>query len=373
MAERGVRSVLLAAHAYGGMWTFAADLAKGLAASGIDVALAMLGAPLNREQRAEVRRMRVDLYESQHRLEWMDDWWKDLELSGEWLLYIEEMLNPDIVHLNGYVHGALPWCSGVVMTAHGCRISWHEAVRDEPLAPCWNHYLAAYRCGLNAADLVVAPSRAMLDNLKRRQNLAGGRVIPVGRDPALFQPAAKEPVIVTAGRLWDPAKNVAMLDRIATQLSWPVLAIGDRHGPDGRSMRFERLTLLGRLPARRLASWLGRSAIFVAPAIYEPADTVILEAALSGCALVLSDLPPLREQWDGTALFVPPGDADALTAVLTRLTADTELRERLGVRARARALMRGADAMVEAYRTAYADVLAARAKDQFAEIRQLTA
>ena len=43
------------------------------------------------------------------------------------------------------------------------------------------------------------------------------------------------------------------------------------------------------------------------PARYEPFGLSILEAALSGCALVLGDLPSLRELWDRRGDVRPAG------------------------------------------------------------------
>ena len=39
----------------------------------------------------------------------MDDPWRDVAESGHWLLDLEEQYAPDVVHLNRYGHGALPW------------------------------------------------------------------------------------------------------------------------------------------------------------------------------------------------------------------------------------------------------------------------
>src|SRR3546814_4918927 len=75
-----------------------------------------------------------------------------------------------------------------------------------------------------------------------------------------------------------------------------------------------------------MAGWLGRATFFALPARYEPFGLAVLEAALSGCALVLGDIPTLRELWDGVAAFVPPGDIEALEDVLTQLIADPDLR-----------------------------------------------
>ena len=43
----------------------------------------------------------------------------------------------------------------------------------------------------------------------------------------------------------------------------------------------------------------------------------VLEAALSGCALVLGDIPSLREIWGDAALFVPPDDTERSAKTLS--------------------------------------------------------
>lgn len=85
---------------------------------------------------------------------------------------------------------------------------------------------------------------------------------------------------------------------------------------------------------RALAQWYAHAAIYALPARYEPFGLSALEAGLSGCALVLGDIPSLREIWGDAALFVPPDDA-ALHAVLMELIGDAAQREQLGWRARA--------------------------------------
>jgi hypothetical protein len=57
-------------------------------------------------------------------------------------------------------------------------------------------------------------------------------VIPNGIDLARFTPRDKQPVVMAAGRLWDRAKNVAVLDEIAGGLAWPVEIAGETKRPD---------------------------------------------------------------------------------------------------------------------------------------------
>jgi glycosyltransferase involved in cell wall biosynthesis len=102
-----------------------------------------------------------------------------------------------------------------------------------------------------------------------------------------------------------------------------------------------------------MGRWLARAAVYASPARYEPFGLSVLEAALAGCALVLGDLPSLRELWNDAAVFVQPGSAAQLRQVLSRVAADDRLREALALRARARALNLSATRMAERYHAAY--------------------
>ena len=94
------------------------------------------------------------------------------------------------------------------------------------------------------------------------------------------------------------------------------------------------------------------------PALYEPFGLSILEAAASGCALVVGDIPTLRENWSDTAVFVAPRDRGALAAAIQSLIDDPVRRHGLAMAAMARArqftVARMADAYVDAYRTVVA-------------------
>ena len=95
--------------------------------------------------------------------------------------------------------------------------------------------------------------------------------------------------------------------------------------------------LLGRLDERRWPSGWPRAAIYALPARYEPFGLSALEAALSGCALVLGDIPSLREVWGDAAVFVPPDDAGGLRDALYAAdrTTDDRAQRHGGRRARA--------------------------------------
>ncbi|MFY9820846.1 MAG: glycosyltransferase family 4 protein [Thermoanaerobaculia bacterium] len=356
------RKVLMTADTTGGVWTYAVDLAYGLTERGIEVALATMGDPLTGAQREKVERIpRLKVFESTFRTEWMDDPWRDVERAGEWLLGLEERIGPDVIHLNGYAHGALPWGAPKVMVGHSCLRSWSLAVKGED-APGCQRYTAEVAAGLEAADLVVAPSEATLACLSEHYGKPRrSRVIYNGRDAKTFKPSAKDPIVFAAGRLDDEATNLQALETVAPRLPWPVFVAGEIHHPEGGEARPHHTRLLGGLSSRALAAWLGRASIYCLPCRYEPFGLSILEAALSGCALVLGDIPSLREIWRHRAVLVPPGDAEALAAAVQQLIADPDRRSALAAGARARALQLTPAKMVDGYLAAYGEVLAAEA------------
>jgi glycosyltransferase involved in cell wall biosynthesis len=126
----------------------------------------------------------------------MDDPWDDVAVAGAWLLELAHKTQPDIDHLNNYAHCALPWQAPVLMVCHSCVLSWWQAAKGEHAPPDWDRYALAVRKGLEAADLVVAPTKAMLDALQTHYGpLLPAQVIYNGRNPRLFRPATKEALI----------------------------------------------------------------------------------------------------------------------------------------------------------------------------------
>jgi glycosyltransferase involved in cell wall biosynthesis len=350
--------VLMTADAMGGVWTYALELARALEPHGVEIVLATMGRRLDREQRRSLlRAANVELAESRYALEWMPDPWRDVDAAGQWLRSIEERVRPDVVHLNGYAHGALDWEAPVMIVAHSCVMSWWRAVRHEAAPPEWGPYRAAVRRGLAGAELVVAPTQAMLSAVAEHHGTLGPtRVIANGLDSRRWSGRSKAPFILAAGRVWDEAKNFATLDRAAAALPWPVFVAGEQRHPDGTLASFGAVHAIGHIAPAELALLMRDAAIYALPARYEPFGLSALEAALSSCALVLGDLPSLREIWGDAALYVPPDDHRALHELLRRLIADEARRTALGARARRRAEELDSVRMAERYVAAYREL-----------------
>ena len=349
--DGGVQSLLMTADAVGGVWTYAVDLAGALAARGVAVTLAVIGRTSEAQRRAA---RELSLVERDFKLEWMDDPWDDVRASGEWLLEVCARVRPDAVHLNGYAHAALPWPVPVLVAGHSSVLGWYDAVRGERPPPRFDRYRQEVSRGLHAAALVVAPTYAMLRELDRFHGpLRNGRAIWNARDRRLFRPGPKERIVLAAGRLWDEAKNLRALDEAAPASPWPVYVAGESRHPDGGEACAANARLLGPLSPEELAVWMSHASVYALPALYEPFGLSVLEAALCGCALVLGNIPSLRELWSGTALFVDPRDPEALGAALRRLARQEPERIRLAVLARARAQGMDLDLTAAQYLSAY--------------------
>ncbi len=352
----------MTADTVGGVWTYALDLARALEPHGVQIALATMGRLPSPAQTAQASAVpSVTLFPSAFALEWMPDPWDDVARAGDWLLSLEAKWRPDLIHLNGYAHGSLPWNAPVLMVGHSCVLSWWQAVYGTNAPSEWQRYHDEVQWGLQSADSVAAPTQSMLGCLQAHYGpLASTCVLPNGRDAALFRPAeqpppVKQPTVFCAGRLWDDAKNIRALAEAAPFLPWPVFVAGETAPPGGRQdQQFENVHLLGCLPPAEIASRLAEAAIYALPARYEPFGLSALEAGLSGCALVLGDISSLREVWGDAALYAAPGDSGALREVLLRLISDAPLRREMSARALARAqtytLERMADGYLEAYR-----------------------
>lgn len=350
------RRVLMTADTVGGVWPFALDLAGSVGAHGGAVVLATLGRRPDAAQWQAARAVpQLQLIETDLALEWQDPRARDLRRSRRVLEMLAREADADLVHVNGFREAAWSWQRPVVVTAHSCVATWWLACHGGSVPAEWQPYVSALRRGLVAADRVVAPTHAFLAALRQVHGaLPSAQVIHNGRSAWKYRALEKEPVILSAGRLWDEAKNVRLLIEIADRLPWPVCLAGDSQDAEASS---PNVTYLGRQSPDRIAVTMARAAIYAAPNRYEPFGLAVLEAALSGCTLVLSDIPTLREIWSGAACFVAPDDRAGWVECLQRLASAPGERRRLAARARQRALRFSAESMGRKYIALYAELL----------------
>jgi len=347
---RGLR-VLMTADALGGVYSYAINLSRELCRRGADVVLACMGPEPKPDQRAEAEAVPgLRLEHAPYSLEWMEEPWADVDRAGQWLLRIQREVRPDLVHLNGYSHAALPWGVPTVVVAHSCVLSWWRAAFGSDVPERFAVYRERVTRGLLHAQAVVAPSASMLQSLRDEYGYYGsGSVIFNGISPSEYYPRPKQPFYLAAGRLWDRAKNLELIVSAGGLLPWPVRVVGEGfYAPAG-----SRVQGTGRLTRAALARLMGEASVFLHPARYEPFGLAPLEAALSGAALVLGRLDSLLEIWGQAALYVSTEDPSELTHVATRLADDPAFRHALTTKAELRARQLSSAAMAEGYADLY--------------------
>ena len=343
------RRVLITTDAVGGVWSYSLTLAAGFAELGCSCTLAVLGpAPSDGEAGRALAIPGLQLIETGLPLDWTAADAAQVQRAAHALDRIADETGAASVHLHTPVFAAWPWRTKLVAVAHSCVGTWWDAVGIGAIPDDLAWRAVLMRRGLERADTVVAPSRAFADALHRVYGVSRPiHAVHNGSDPPALpaRTSERERRVLTAGRLWDPGKNIAVLDDVAERLGAPVDAAGPLEGPDDTRFRSAHLNLLGNLPADAFHAQCRRAAIFAAPSRYEPFGLAVLEAAQLATPLVLADIPSFRELWDGDAVFVPPGDAGAWTDALRALLDAPQERDRMGRRAHARAQCYGAGAM----------------------------
>ena len=214
--------------------------------------------------------------------------------------------------------------------------------------------------GGRLTDVFLTVSAEEAADARRLRIFANPIAVGNGRDPARFcpDPAARARLRAELGTP-DGRVVVLAVSRLVRTKGYPELAaamravreaelwvVGERlasdPGPDmvalldaaGLGARLRRLGYRADIPAVMAAA-----DIFALPSYFEGLPVSVIEAMLCGLPVVASDIPGPREQVIAgeTGLLVPAHDVPALAAALSLLTADGELRARMGAAGRARA------------------------------------
>ncbi|MBN1319918.1 MAG: glycosyltransferase [Thermoleophilia bacterium] len=235
-----------------------------------------------------------------------------------------------------------------------------DIVRQKRLLTAYRPFLERF---LDRVDLIVASS----PNLIRSSEFLAPRaercrVVPFGlpaarlsATPAVLARAAElraahagRKIVLFVGRLVY-YKGVDVLVRAMAAVDADLVLIG--RGPLEQEIAelaaangvAARLTSLPPQAEDELSAWYKAADVFCLPSVArsEAFGLVQIEAHAAGTPVVSTDLPtgvPFANLHGVTGLIVPPGDAAALAAALTRLLEDDGLRARLGGQAQRRAL-----------------------------------
>ncbi|MTD14126.1 glycosyltransferase [Nakamurella sp. YIM 132087] len=194
--------------------------------------------------------------------------------------------------------------------------------------------------GLRHAARVLTPSAAVAAELADAYPHVADRTIatPLGVDPgwAAAVPASPgelaalglPPEYVLAVGTLEPRKGLDVL--IAAHAAArredpsvpPLVLVGPQGWGAGTHGADPGVVLPGYLDAAVLPSVVAAASVFAFPSRYEGFGLPPLEALAAGAPVIASDLPVTREVLGGHALFVPPGDPEALAAALLSTLTD---------------------------------------------------
>lgn len=256
------------------------------------------------------------------------------------------------------VHDAVAWTHPETLTPRGVR--WHRSVIGR---------------AARTADLLVVPTRAVADELRRHVDIGADRLRVVGEGvsgdltlPADAQRRAAalalpERYLLTVATL-EPRKGLSvLLEALARPEApdLPLLVVG-QPGWGGLDLATEaarlglgdRVRMLGRVPDADLAVLFTRATAVVVPSRAEGFGLPLLEAMHAGTPVVTSPAAALVEVGGGAALVAAD---DELTDVLREVADDAGLRARLSAAGRTRAAAYTWDGAADALWAAYAEIL----------------
>jgi len=200
------------------------------------------------------------------------------------------------------------------------------------------------RAAARRARLAIVPSETVRDELVDRLAMPRERiaVAPLGVDPAQFHGgiaadplrrrlALERPYVLAVGTAI-ARKNLGLLDRAAPALADAgldvVVAGGDRGYMRGDAVA-AGARRLGHVAERDLAALYAGAAAFALPSLYEGFGLPCIEAMACGTPVVTTDRGALAETCGDAALYVDPGDPDALARACLLAAHDAATRERL--------------------------------------------
>lgn len=251
------------------------------------------------------------------------------------------------------------------------------------------------RLSAKAADAIIVPSNAVLDDVVRTLGVAPGTVHTVNEAAGpQFELMAREdaallaaryglhaPYILSVGSL-EPGKNRGRLFQALRQLGdeglHPTLAIVGQ-----KAWRYEeeqalvyRLGLgkqvryLDYVPAADLPALYNAATVFAFPSLYEGFGLPVIEAMACGLPVLTSNISATAEVAADAAVLVDPLDVAAIREGLRGLLEDSIVRDHFARRGRARAAQfswrRAADETHTVYERVLLGVAAPQARESAA-------
>lgn len=264
----------------------------------------------------------AEAFDKSPRVEVAEGWRPAYRFAAPWEL-LPHRLPPDIgaIHYPAFPPTHVPRGARLVMTLHD--LTWWR-FPEMATRMGRSFYKPLTQRALGCADLVIADSHAVRDEILERWPSLGNRceVVYPGpglADPSLAdldsRPSRQRPYFLCIATI-EPRKDLATLARafsrsgLAADVDLVVVGrIGWGDPPPG-------VNVVEGLPDEALHALYANALALVSPSIYEGFGLPVLEAMLHETPVICTDIPVFREVSAGHAEFFPTGDAEALAELL---------------------------------------------------------
>ncbi len=366
-AAAGPQKVIQVAHIDFAMLHFLMPLMRGARARGHEVIGVCAEGPLLAGPRAEgFRILGAPMVRSLNPVAQMR--------AAIWLWRLFRAEKPDLVHghfpISGLLARVVAWAAGVPRVAY----TGHGFLFNQP-GPAWRRHLSLVLewLGGRVTDVFMTVSAEEAADARRLHIARDAIAIGNGRDPTRYHPdpAARSAmradlgtpadacVIIAVSRLVRHkglVELLAAMEQVPGAILW---VVGERlasdHGENLEPVLARAQAALGPRLARLgyradVPALLAAADVFCLPSYFEGLPMGVIEAMLTGIAVVATDIAGCREQVvpEQTGLLVPPMQVAPLAEALARLAADPALRARLGAAGQIIALDRFDEARVTA-------------------------
>ncbi len=264
-------------------------------------------------------------------------------------------LKPDLAH---FPHFNVPifWWGKQVVTIHD--LIKHQSKGSETTTRWRPFYWLKYwvyklvmAIAIKRAAKIVVPSQWWKSELISRYKLSQGKVVAIyeGVGESFWKPNMspreangilekydiQEPFLIYTGSLY-PHKNVERLVRAAKRLRLVLVVVCARSIFYQRFMRKvahleaeKFVNFAGFIPDNELAALYQKAEAFVLPSLLEGFGLIGLEAMATGCPVLASAIPVLKEVYGEAALYFDPTDIEDLVKKIKKVIQKKKLRERL--------------------------------------------
>ena len=286
-------------------------------------------------------------------------------------------LRPDLLHVhcfgpNGVYADATRhrFHAPLVLTSHGETLADDRGVYQRSAL-----LRRSLTRALRSAAAVTAPSRFVLDDLRARYGLVGGTVVPNGVDLAVrpepsTAAALPGPYLLAVGRLGRMKGFDLLIDAFAhAELDRDIRLVIAGEGPERESLAAsvaqlglaDRIVLLGALSPEAVAGAMAGAMAVIVPSRAEAFGIVALEAWRAGAPLVMTKRGGATDfvTDDHDGMLVDPEDRTAFARVLTAVSRNRDLRDRLAENGSRRVREFTWDRVADAYESIYRDVVPA--------------